>query len=379
MIRLLHTADWHLGKMIYGRSLLEDQEYFIDRQFLPAVERERPDAVLLAGDIYDRAVAPVEAIRLFDRVVSELARMGVPLVAITGNHDGGERMALGASLLREQGITIVSSLREAMRPVFLECGGERVCIHPLPYFDPPQARAFLQREDLHGFHDSMQAVLQELRKEWDTRAVHILMAHCFVTGCTSSDSERSLYVGGSGEVGASLFTAFDYAALGHLHAPQRAGEKGRYAGSPLKYSFDEARQKKGMTLVEIENKRITTRPLPIFPLRDLREISGTFEELLQAGKVSPSEDYLFANLTDGAPVYLPMEQLRAYYPNLLGLRSQWMACGQTKEREALREGAAGKDDGLIFDTFLKQICKQEVSDEDRALFESFCRQAEEGQ
>lgn len=378
MIRLLHTADWHLGKMIYGRSLLEDQEYFIDRQFLPAVERERPDAVLLAGDIYDRAVAPLEAIRLFDRVVSALARMHVPLVAVTGNHDGGERVALGASLLREQGITIVSNLQEAMRPVCLERGGQRVCIHPLPYFDPPQARAFLHREDLRGFHDSMQAVLQELRMEWDAQAAHILVAHCFVTGCVSSDSERPLYVGGSGEVGASLFSAFDYVALGHLHAPQRSGEKGRYAGSPLKYSFDEARQKKGMTLIGIENRQVSVCPLPVSALRDLREIGGTLEELLQLGKENPSEDYLFANLTDSAPVYLPMEQLRAYYPNLLGLRSQWMACGQTKEREALREGAAGKDDDLIFDTFLKQICKLEATDEDRALFRSFCRQAEEG-
>lgn len=264
-----------------------------------------------------------------------------------------------------------------MRPVVLERGEERVCVHPLPYFDPPQARTFLGRDDLRGFHDSMQAVLHELEQEWDPQAAHILMAHCFVTGCAASDSERPLYVGGSGDVGASLFSAYDYVALGHLHAPQRAGKNGRYAGSPLKYSFDEARQNKGMTLVEIDGGQISARPLPAVPLRDLREMSGSFDELLAAGRENPSSDYLFANLTDSAPVYLPMEQLRAYYPNLLGLRSQWMTAGRMEEGEALRRGAAGNDDGVIFDAFLERVCKLDATEEDRALFREFCKKAGE--
>lgn len=368
MIKLLHTSDWHLGKSIYGRSLLPDQEYFIREVFLPAVRRERPDCVLLCGDIYDRPVAPVEAIRLFDETVTALAEWGVPLAAITGNHDGADRVALGASLLREKGIAIVNRLGPC-EPIRLSDGGQRVDLYPLPYFEPEQARAFFGDNDIRGFHDAYRAVLRPIRESLDPESCSILLAHCFVAGASVSDSENPLSVGGSAQVGAELFDGFAYVALGHLHGPQRAGSNARYSGSPLSYSFDECHQTKSMTLLEIERREVSVRLLPVPPLREMREISGTFRELMEQGKQAPSEDYLFAHITDRSPVYLPMEQLREYYPNLLGLDNGWLAAeagGLTPRRK--------QGEQEIFEAFLSQICGQEPTPSDRETFAAILEQ-----
>lgn len=379
MVKLLHTSDWHLGRMLYGRSLLQDQAYFLEHCFFPAIEAERPDCVVLAGDIYDRAVAPAAAIRLFDQVLGELNRMGVPLLAITGNHDGADRVVIGASLLRERGVVIASRLEESEVPLILQKDGQRVALYPLPYFEPAEARAYLGREELRGFQEAYAAVLEGLRQRLNPEESNVLVSHCFVTGCTGSDSESPLYIGGSGEVSATVFEGFDYVALGHLHAPQKAGGQGRYAGSPLKYSFDEAKQKKSLTVVEIEGKRVAARQLPIGPLHDLRNIEGDFAELLARGKEAPSEDYLFARLTDEAPIYMPMEQLRAYYPNLLGLTSGWMLAGAKKRNEMLeRLTGADQEENVVFDAFMRQICQMEPTDADhQVLQEALKRAAEE--
>jgi exonuclease SbcD len=366
-MKFLHTSDWHLGRMLYGRSLLPDQEHFIRNTFLPLVREEKPDCVLLAGDLYDRAVAPAPAIRLFDETVSALAEMGVPLVAVAGNHDGADRLAIGGGLLRRCGITIASRLSDCFDPVFLEKDGEAAQIFTLPWFDPPSVRQLLGDDSLRGYHDCCAALVDKMKEQFAPGASHILTAHCFVAGSILSDSENPLFVGGSGEVHSELFEDFDYVALGHLHAPQKAGKNGRYSGSPLKYSVDEERHRKSVTLAQITPGFCDLRQVPVPPLHDVRRLSGAFASLLEAGKSAVETDYVDITLTDDAPVYLPAEQLRPYYPHLLAIHSEWFL-RQNREEQAHRVDARRADRQEVLRQFLSSICGAEATEEDLAVF-----------
>lgn len=370
-MKLLHTSDWHLGKMIFGRSLLPDQEAFIKQEFLPAVEAERPDCILLAGDIFDRQIAPVEAIRLFDYTIAEIHKLHVSLAAIAGNHDGADRIAIGTQLLRQSGITIAARLEDAFTPITVQSGNETADIYLLPYCEPAMVRQFLHNDDIHGFHEATCAILDEIRKTFRPDVLHILVSHCFVAGGILSDSESPVYVGGSGEVNPSAFDGFDYVALGHLHAPQRAGEHGRYSGSPLKYSFDEEHQKKSMTILHLSKESCELEELPVQPLHDMKTIQGTMAELLAQGQQQINEDYLFIRVTDKSPVYMPTEQLRPYYPNLLAVNCDWLnPTTATGDDAALREQLLHHkiDEVAVFEQFMKQICGEETDESDRALF-----------
>ncbi len=375
-MKIFHTSDWHLGKMIYGHSLLSDQEYFIHEVFLPAIRSERPDLVIIAGDLFDRQIAPVEAIRLFDRFLTEISNLHVPLAMISGNHDGAERIAIGTGLLRQSGIYIGSSIADVFTPAKVTVGNETAHVYLLPYCEPAAVRQLLQDESIKSFQEAYTALLDRVRAQLDNSAINILLAHCFVMGGTLSSSESPTFVGGSSEVNPAVFKGFDYVALGHLHGPQRAGANGRYCGSPLKYSFDEAGQRKSFTILDIhkdlkEHKvliKINEYSRP--PKHDMRVLSGLFADLLQQGRDNPCPDYLYANLKDSAPVYMPMDQLRPYYPNLLGLSSEWLSAGSGGVRNDLREQLMHRktDDLYIFEQFLRQICDSEADDEDRALF-----------
>lgn len=368
-MKLLHTSDWHLGRMIFGRSLLPDQETFIKEVFLPAVEEQRPDCILLAGDIFDRQIAPVEAIRLFDYVIAEIHRLKIPLAVIAGNHDGADRIAIGTQLLRQSGITIATRLEDAFTPVEIQSGDEKADIYLLPYCEPAMVRQFLHNEEIHGYQDAYSAILAEIRKTFRPDVLHILVSHCFVAGGKISESESPVYVGGSGEVNPSVFEGFDYVALGHLHAPQRAGEHGRYSGSPLKYSFDEEHQRKSMTMLQITKTDCKLDELPVKPLHDMRTISGTMTELLEQPR---NEDYLFIRVTDQTPVYMPAEQLRACYPNLLAVNCDWFhadtvgdGSGSVLREQFLKHKI---DETTVFEQFMKQICGEEMDERDRNLF-----------
>ena len=377
-MKILHTSDWHLGRMLYGRSLLEDQEYFIQKVFLPAVEKSEPDLVILAGDVYDRQIPPVEAIRLFDKTLLALYRQKTTIAVLAGNHDSADRLAIGAAMLRQSGVYIAAHLEDLWQPLVWEKGGERVYVSLLPYCEPAEIRQFLGREDIHGFNGCYAALLEELRRRLPSDGKNILACHCFVSGAQISDSESTLYVGGSGEVSPELFAGFDYVALGHLHAPQRAGENGRYAGSPLKYSFDEEHQRKSMTLLTVEDGRIRREELPVAPLRDMRTLSGTMQDLLQAGKRQVCRDYVALRITDPAPIYMPAEQLRPYYPNLLSVHCDWLDAAAQPEYSELRGQFHRNqiDENEVLRQFMRQVCGQEATDADTALFsELLARQA----
>lgn len=365
-MKLFHTSDWHLGRMLYGRSLLEDQKWFLNQVFLPAMEREHPACVIIAGDIYDRQIAPTEAIRLFDATLSQLVRLGTKVCVISGNHDGADRITLLKTALRQNGIYFATELADAFTPVVLEEEGKKLQLFLLPYFDTAQARDFLKDDSLRGEGACTQALLEKLVPLFAPDAGHVLISHCFAAGSQTSDSESTMFVGGSGQVAPSLFGPFDYAALGHLHGPQKAGEKGRYSGSPLKYSVDEEHQKKGYIQLEWTGAEMLQEFIPCSPLRDVRRVEGLFEDLLSAGQASPCQDYVELVLKDKAPVMLAGERLRPFYPNLLSVSNPWMASGVTGERAARLKG---QDELTVFSSFLREVCQLEASPEEEALFQ----------
>lgn len=361
---LFHTSDWHLGRMLRGRSLIEDQRYFLEEIFLPAVEREHPACVLLAGDIYDRQVPPPEAIRLFDRTLDRLTQLGCKVLAISGNHDGADRIAIMKKALRQSGIYLATQPEDALEPVLLEEDGLSVQVFLLPYFDPVQARDFFGDDSLRGESQCMERMLAELKPRFLPGAKHILVAHCFAAGAAVCDSE-SIFVGGSGQVPPALFADFDYTALGHLHGPQKAGENARYSGSPLKYSISEAGQRKGFLRLTADEEGIRAEETPIVPLRDVREVRGLFADLEAAGEAAPCNDYLDISLEDPAPVLMAAERLRPYYPNLLEVRNQWAVLTEEGQSRARLKGLSRED---LFLAFMRDICGTEAEEGDLALF-----------
>lgn len=377
-MKLLHTADWHLGRILYGRSLIEDQRYFIHRILFPLIDRERPDAVLLSGDIFDRQIAPVEAIRLFDDFVTRLCLdRKIPLVAIAGNHDGADRLGLGARLYRSAGFYLTARLEPDAPPVVFKDGDREVHVYALPFFDPAMARDALGDDTIRGYGDAMKAVLDRLRQRLDPAACNILLSHCFVTGAAVSDSESPLFIGGSGEVDPGLFDGFDYVALGHLHRSQKAGgERIRYAGSPLKYSFDEESHVKSVTVLDTK-EGCAARQVHVRPLRDMRTVTGDLETLRRQAEAPENrdkrEDFIYAVLT-GPPVFEPMSRLREFYPNVLGVVNGADSFeGDTAERAALRQNLRRRDSMTLFDEFLRQMCDTEPTEEDRAVFSEIGR------
>ncbi len=319
-MRLLHTADWHLGRILHARSLVDDQAHVLD-QFVTLVRETRPDAVLIAGDVYDRAVPPPDAVNLLDETLSRIVLgEGVPVVVIAGNHDSPDRLAFGARLLASRGLTIAGRVGKSVVPLYFDDEWGRVAVYPLPYAEPAAVRDALGAE--FSDHDAaLGALLDRIREGHPAGMRSVVVAHAFVAGGAESESERPLSVGGSGAVAGSRFAAFDYVALGHLHRPQQVGSAAvNYAGSLLKYSLSEIGHEKGVSLVELRARgEITIERIALHPRRDLRRIGGELLALIEAGRSDPQRhDYVFASLTDKGALLEPMARLREAYPNALG-------------------------------------------------------------
>lgn len=361
-MRLLHTADWHLGRLFHGRSLIEDQAHVLDR-FVDLVKELRPDAVLIAGDVYDRAVPPAEAVNLLDDTLSRIVLgVGVPVVMIAGNHDSPDRLGFGARLLAAQGLTIAGRVDAALAGVEFEDAWGRVVVHPLPYAEPAMVRDALSAE-IVGHEAAMAALLQGVWQRHPAGARSVLMAHAFVAGGDESESERPLSVGGSGAVSAGLFAGFDYVALGHLHRPQQAGaEHVQYAGSLLKYSLSEVDHHKSVTLVELgEPGDVRLERIPLPPLRDLRCVQGSLAEILAAARSDAApQDYIFASLHDAGALLDPMARLREVYPNVLGCertvlsRTGQAACPAPRRREL--------DTRALFSDFFREVAGETLEE-----------------
>ena len=330
-MRLLHTADWHLGRVYHGVSLLEDQAVILD-QFVDLVRDVRPHAVLIAGDIYDRSVPPSDAVRLLDETLTRLViGEGVPIIMIAGNHDGADRLGFGSRLLAEARLIVRGTAEPGIEPVVLDDEHGRVAIYPVPYADPAFVRAVMEDATLDDHHKALKAQMDAIRAMHDPAMRAVAVAHAFVQGGSVSDSERPLSVGGTGSVGTDVFDGMDYVALGHLHSPQTMAD-GRihYSGSLLKYSFNEAAQSKSVSLVELDGQgRAAIKRIALKPRRDLRIVEGRLADLVQAGMSDPNrDDFILARLTDDGALLDPMVKLRTAYPNALSIeRPQFLPDG----------------------------------------------------
>ena len=347
-MRFLHTADWHLGRIFYGQYLTEDQAHVLEHQFFSILKDEKIDGILLAGDVFDRAVPPIEAIELWDSIITRLAMdYKVPLFVVSGNHDGAERLEVGRSMLSESGIHIWGSPHHALRPFEFESSDGKVAICPMPFSEPRRisdALGFSKNEsklvdtditegslftyvdtneqetdalNLHNYDQMYQAWSDYLYKQVPKQMRSIAISHAFVMGGEVGGSERTLSVGGSEQVSPHVFKNFHYTALGHLHGPQRMGaDHIRYSGSPLKYSFDEHAQKKSFTIIDMDtNGKVDISTIPVEPKRDVVILEGYFEDLLNNKELQAKhkDDYVQARLLDTMPIMDGMAKLRQVY------------------------------------------------------------------
>ncbi|MGO4812317.1 exonuclease SbcCD subunit D [Cupriavidus sp. 2MCAB6] len=365
-MRFLHTADWHLGRVFHARSLLEDQAWVLD-QFVALVRDARPDAVLIAGDVYDRAVPPPEAVALLDDVLARIVvDAGVPVVMISGNHDSAQRLGFGARLLTAQGLHVAGRTEREATCVTLSDPDGEVKIYALPYAEPAAVRdAF--GVDLPGHEAALAARLEAIRASHPAHARSVVVGHAFVIGGEASESERPLSVGGSGAVAAGVFDGFDLVALGHLHRPQTFGQRIHYAGSLLKYSLSEVTHAKSVSLIELAGDgTVTIEPIALSPRRDLRIIEGQLADLLAHGAEDPHrDDYIHAVLTDTGALLDPMARLRQAYPNALAIERAVLA--RSGEASAPGQRLRQLDTAELFANFFKEVADEELDDDKRRV------------
>lgn len=321
-MKFIHLSDLHLGKRVNEFSMIEDQAYIL-KKILSVIKEETPDAVLIAGDVYDKPVPSVEAVGLFDDFLKQLSRQKVQVFVISGNHDSPERLAFASELIEASGIHIAPVYDGKVHPVSLEDAYGTVNVYMLPFIKPAHVRAVFAEETIESYTEAVRVAISHMdRGKEQEEQRNILLTHQFVTGAVRSESEE-ISVGGSDNVDASVFAAFDYVALGHIHGPQSVDRESiRYCGTPLKYSFSEAKHQKSVTVLELKEKgNLEIRKVDLVPLRDLRELRGTYEELTSRKNYEGTalEDYVHITLTDEEDVLDAVGKLRVIYPNLMKL------------------------------------------------------------
>lgn len=368
-MRFIHTADWHLGRLFYGRHLTEDQAYVLE-QFQSVVRETKPDAILICGDVYDRAVPPVEAVELLnDTLVRLLLEARAPVIMIAGNHDSPERLGFGSALLSRQGLYVRGSATKDIRPVILDDAYGSVYFMPYTYAEPAAARHLWPEEEIAGHDAALRAMVKKSMASVPQNVRKVALAHAFIAGSGESESERPLAVGASGSVAADIFLPFHYAALGHLHNAQRAGSENiRYAGSLMKYSFDEAEQKKGVELVELGENGVTAREtIALRPRRDVCRIKGFFDEILRDRAAYPAgDDYMAVTLKDRQAILDVHGQLSQIYPNLMQIERPYLGTGGVLKQE--KSDYRTKSETELFSDFFCQMTGQPLDEAQRALF-----------
>ena len=318
-MKLIHLSDLHIGKRVNEVSMIEDQEYILNR-ILDAIDAQQPDAVLISGDVYDKSVPSAEAVTVFDDFLFQLSQRKEKTFIISGNHDSAERLAFGGRLMEDKGIYLSPVYDGTVAPITLSDDHGDVHFWLLPFLKPAHVKRFYPEDGIESYTDACRVAVEKMGV--DPSARNVLLTHQFVTGSATCDSEE-ISVGGSDNVDAAVFELFDYVALGHIHGPQNIGsQRIRYCGTPLKYSFSEAGHKKSITVVELEEKgHLTLNTIPLTPLRDMRQIRGSYEEVTAKRfyENTPVEDYLHITLTDEEDVPEAMARLRVIYPNLMKL------------------------------------------------------------
>ena len=369
-MKLIHLSDLHLGKRVNEFSMLEDQKDILQK-IIKIIDDEQPDAVLIAGDVYDKSVPSAEAVELFDRFLVELADRKQETFIISGNHDSPERLSFANRLIDPTGIHLAPVYNGEVRPFSLMDENGIVDIYMLPFIKPASVRRFFPEEEIVSYEDAVRVAIGAMQVDETKR--NVLITHQFVTGAATSDSEE-LSVGGTDQISADVFQAFDYVALGHLHRPQNVGTKIRYCGTPLKYSFSEVNDRKSVTVAELKEKGdLSIREIPLVPLRDMKEIKGTYNELtlkeFYDKDPEMKESYLHITLTDEEDVPDAAAKLRVIYPNLMKLDYDNTRTRNTQSVVALSE-VEKKTPMELFYAFYEMQNGQEMSLEQKQYLET---------
>lgn len=366
-MKFLHTSDWHLGRQFHNVSLLDDQKVVL-QQIIDYLHSNPVDALVIAGDIYDRSVPPTSAIEVMndfvDRVCGELK---LPIILIPGNHDGAQRLGFGSGRMRTSGLHIIGNFEQMLTPVVIESSQGPVAFYGMPYNDPELVRHYY-KQSVTSHDEAHQFLAEKIRQQWSEEHKNVLVSHCFVDGAIESDSERPLSIGGSDRVSHEHFIDFDYVALGHLHQPQKKGEEYiRYSGSLMKYSFSEQHQKKGMTLVEFDQQGFKTAThVDLVAPHQMRIIEGELEAIIEQGKTDPNNhDYLLVRLMDKHAILNPMEKLRAVYPNVLHLEKPGMLVGVEQQMTTAKLARSEMD--MFRDFFLEAQDSELTQEQDAAI------------
>ena len=366
-MKIIHLADLHIGKRVNEFSMIDDQKYILN-QILEIIDKEKPDAVIIAGDVYDKQVPSIEAVELLDSFISDISKRKTTTFIISGNHDSAERLAFGSSLMAMGKIYISPVYNGKISKYTLKDDFGSANFYLLPFVKPSHVKRFFPDKKIESYTDAIKVVVDNLKL--DTSEINILIAHQFVTGASRTESEE-ISVGGLDNVDASVFEDFDYVALGHIHRPQKIGtERIRYCGTPLKYSFSEVNDAKSVSIIEINSKEdFNLRTIPLIPKRDMRKIRGTYEELTTKTSYenTNTDDYIHVTLTDEFNVADAIQKLRVIYKNIMKLEYDNIRTRESRKINLDNMVIENKNPLEIFSEFYKLQNNQEMDDEQKEI------------
>lgn len=367
-MKFIHLSDLHIGKHVNGFSMIEEQRHILG-EILDTIEEINPAGVFIAGDVYDRTLPSVEAVKLFDDFLNKLAERNLQVFIIPGNHDSSERLAFGSHIMAGSGVHIAEPYNGRITPTTLEDAGCKVNIYMLPFIRPANVRNALDIEDIKDYTDAVRAAIEKMDVNSDE--INILLSHQFVTGASQSGSEE-LSVGGLENVDASVFEVFDYVALGHIHGAQNIGENIRYCGTPLKYSFSEANHTKSLTIIDVQDKgNIEQKIRELLPLHDMVEIKGEYDDLMLKSfydREGLREAYVHVTLTDEEDIPDALAKLRTVYKNIMKLdydNHRTRSTGSSVEIEAVDELSPTE----VFDSLYESLFGGPMSNEQHSYID----------
>jgi exonuclease SbcD len=374
-MRILHTSDLHIGKRVNEFSMIDDQRYIL-KQIKNIAFEKSVDVLVIAGDVYDRSIPPIEGVELLDEFLEEvLSELNIPIVMISGNHDSGSRLSFGNKIMNSRGLYIEGEYGENVEKISIDNSN----FYMFPYVDPAVVRRNEKNDSIKTHNDAMKFLVESIEPYLDKNKVNIAIYHGYVTAgepLEESDSERRTAIGGADEVRAEIFEKFDYVALGHLHGPQKVGKESvRYSGSPLKYSFSEEKQKKSITIVDFDmDKKLTIEKVPIDAKRDLITVEGTLEELLKGNAVEDRNSYLRVQLSD-KEVLDPMNKLRKVYPYVMVLEKKEIIQSANLEKKDVK--SIKKMSVIdIFGEFYRETYGEDMTSEELEIIERINRSSE---
>lgn len=398
-MKIIHTGDWHIGKIVNEFSMIEDQAFILE-QLIEIIKEEKADALLIAGDLYDRSIPPIEAVELLDETFSKIILdLNIPILAISGNHDSAERLSFCSNIMTKNKLYIAGNFDKNIKKITLKDNSNNVNFYLVPYADPREISHIFEDDEISTHDAAMNKVILKIKQSMNENEKNILVAHGYVTfmkeldetlneselsvccDLETSDSERPLSIGGTDLINGKYFSCFDYTALGHLHGPQNVGsDKMRYSGSLLKYSFSEVNQKKGITIVNIdENGQVSIKLKELSPKRDMRIIKGPLNELIKPSVYEGTNlnDYVYAILTDEGELIDPISKLRAVYPNIMGLTRE-VSGEKSESKTSAASGYQTKTKLSLFNEFYQSITGKDLTEEKLNIMKKIIGTIEKG-